>query len=126
MKVADLMTADPFCIQLDEPLREAHKLMRMRNVRHLPVLKGDQVVGLVSERDLYLLETLKSVDPAKEPVSEAMTESPFAVVPGARVRAVVQEMLANKYGSALVVERGRVIGIFTRSDALRALLKVLS
>ena len=99
--------------------------MRTRNVRHLPVLKGDQLVGLVSERDLYLLETLKSVDPAKEPVDQAMTDSPFSVAPGARVREVVQEMLDEKYGSAVVVERGRVIGIFTRSDALRALLKLL-
>jgi acetoin utilization protein AcuB len=125
MKIAELMTPDPCCIQRDESLRQAHKLMRTRNVRHLPVLKGDQLVGLVSERDLYLLETLKSVDPAKEPVDQAMTESPFSVAPGARVREVVQEMLDDKYGSAVVVERGRVIGIFTRSDALRALLKLL-
>ena len=125
MRIADLMTADPYCIQRDESLRQAHKLMRMRNVRHLPVLKDEQLVGLVSERDLHLLETLKSVDPAKEPVAEAMTESPFAVAPGARVREVVQEMLQKKYGSAVVVEHGRVIGIFTRSDALRALLKLL-
>jgi acetoin utilization protein AcuB len=95
--------------------------MRARHVRHLPVLEGGRLVGVVSERDLYLLETLRGVDPGKEPVSEAMTEQPYAVSPEAKVHDVVREMLGKKYGSAVVVERGKVAGIFTRSDALRAL-----
>jgi acetoin utilization protein AcuB len=121
MKIAQIMTGDPHCIQCDEPLREAHRLMKACDVRHLPVLDGDRLVGLVSERDLYLLETLRSVDPAREPVSEAMTDRPYSVPPGAGVREVVQEMRQRKYGSAVVVEGGRVTGIFTRADALRAL-----
>jgi acetoin utilization protein AcuB len=121
MKIVQLMTGDPHCIQSDEPLREAHRLMRACNVRHLPVLDGDRLVGMVSERDLYLLETVRSVDPAKEPVSEAMTDWPYAVRPGAEVRDVVQEMRQQKYGSAIVLEGGRVTGIFTRTDALRVL-----
>src|SRR5947207_973415 len=83
-----------------------------RKVRHLPVLHGEHLVGLVSERDLFLLDTVRSVDPEKEPVEEAMTEDPFAVAPDANVREVLEEMLAKRYGSAMVVERGRVVGIF--------------
>jgi len=125
MKIRDLMTADPCCIQRNEPLRNAHRLMRVRKVRHLPVLNGGQLVGLVSERDLFLLETVRSVDPEKEPVEEAMTERPFAVSPETSVREVVDEMLSHRYGSAVVVERGDVVGIFTRADALRALRDLL-
>lgn len=125
MRIRELMTADPCCIQREEPLRNAHRLMRVRKVRHLPVLHGEQLVGLVSERDLFLLETVRSVDPEKEPVEEAMTEDPFAVAPDANVREVLEEMLAKRYGSAVVVERGRVVGIFTRADALRALHQLL-
>ena len=125
MKIRDLMTADPCCIQRNEPLRNAHRLMRVRKVRHLPVLNGGQLVGLVSERDLFLLETVRSVDPEKEPVEEAMTERPFAVSPETSVRQVVDEMLSHRYGSAVVVERGGVVGIFTRADALRALRNLL-
>jgi len=121
MKIRDLMSKDPCCIQRDEPLRNAHHLMRVRKVRHLPVLNGGQLVGLVSERDLFLLETVRSVDPEKEPVEEAMTERPFAISPETSVREVVDEMLRHRYGSAVVVERGEVVGIFTRADALRAL-----
>ena len=125
MRIRELMTADPCCIQREEPLRNAHRLMRVRKVRHLPVLHGEHLVGLVSERDLFLLETVRSVDPEKEPVEEAMTEDPFAVAPDANVREVLEEMLAKRYGSAVVVERGRVVGIFTRADALRALHQLL-
>jgi len=85
----------------------------------------EQLVGLVSERDLFLLETVRSVKPEKEPVEEAMTERPYAVAPTAKVREVVEEMLARRYGSAVVVDRGRVVGIFTRADALRALRDLL-
>jgi acetoin utilization protein AcuB len=126
MKIRELMTPDPCCVQRDEPLRNAHRLMRVRKVRHLPVLNGGQLVGLVSERDLFLLETVRSVDPEKEPVEEAMTERPYAVAPDSSVREVLEEMLKKRYGSAVVVERGQVIGIFTRADALRALHDVLT
>lgn len=124
--VAKLMTKDPQCIQRDEPLRQAHRLMRHYRVRHLPVLDGDELVGLLSERDLYLLETSRGVNPCTEPVSEAMTEQPYCVPPDAEIVGVVREMRKQKYGSAVIVERRLVVGIFTRSDALRALEECLS
>jgi acetoin utilization protein AcuB len=126
MKVAQFMTGNPCCIQRGAPLHDAHRVMRARHLRHLPVLDHDRLVGILSERDLYLLETLRNVDPGKEPVSEAMTEIPFTVTPDASVRAVVQEMRQQKYGSAVVVEGSRVVGIFTRTDALRALESLLT
>lgn len=125
MKISEVMTPEPCCIQQAEPLHQAHRLMRARRVRHLPVLEGDELVGVVSERDLYLLETLRGIDLAKEPISEAMTEEPYTVAPSSPVREVVREMLRKKYGSAIVIERGKVTGIFTRSDALRAFERLL-
>jgi acetoin utilization protein AcuB len=99
--------------------------MQARRIRHLPVLRGTALVGVVSERDLYLLETLRGVNPGKEPVAEAMSEHPFTVSPQADLREVVREMRQKKYGSAIVVEGGAVAGIFTRSDALRSLEELL-
>jgi len=124
--VSKFMTKDPHCIQRDEPLRQAHRLMRHFHVRHLPVLDGDELIGLVSERDLYLLETLRGVNPGTEPVSEAMTERPYSVPPDAKIVDLVRAMRKEKYGSAVIVERKRVVGIFTRSDALRVLEERLS
>ncbi len=123
--VSEYMTRDPLCIQEGETLVAAHAIMRRHHIRHLPVLDENQrLVGIVSERDLHLLETLHTVDPFREPVSEAMTARPYSVGPGASLAQVAHEMQGQKYGSAIVVECGRVVGVFTTTDALRALVEM--
>jgi acetoin utilization protein AcuB len=119
------MSISPVVVSSDRTLAEAHRLMRERKIRHLPVVDGGRLVGLVSQRDLYLLETLKGVDPGTETVREAMAPEPYAVPPDAPLEAVAAAMAAAKYGSAVVVDRGAVIGLFTTVDALRALAAVV-
>ncbi len=102
-------------------LEEAHKLMRELEVRHLPVLDGGKVVGIVSQRDLHLIETLRDVDPSKVEVGEAMTDDPYTVDPDAPLCDVARTMAGRHLGAALVKARGEVLGIFTTTDALRAL-----
>jgi acetoin utilization protein AcuB len=119
--VDKFMTVGPMVIEATRTLAEAHRLMRERNIRHLPVVDRGALVGVVSQRDLYLLETLKGVDPTTETVDEAMTADPFVVPPDAPLDEVALSMAEHKYGSAVVVDRGAVIGVFTTIDALRAL-----
>jgi acetoin utilization protein AcuB len=119
--IAEYMSAEPRSIGKGEPLVAAHRLMRTYRIRHLPVTDQGRLVGVVSERDLHLLETVKSVDPRREPVEEAMTAYPFTVPPEAELADVARQMWQHRYGSALVVRDGTLIGIFTRADALRAL-----
>lgn len=119
------MTVAPVVIASDRTLAEAHRLMRERSIRHLPVVDHGRLVGIVSQRDLYLLETLRGVDPASETVGEAMSADPYAVPPDAPLEAVATAMAEKKYGSAVVVDRGSVIGLFTTVDALRALASVV-
>lgn len=123
--VQAFMTVGPVVIGTKRSLADAHRIMRERGIRHLPVVDGGALVGLVSQRDLYLLETLEAVDPATETVEEAMTTDPFAVGPDAPLDEVAAEMARRKLGSAIVVDRGSVIGLFTTVDALRALAAVL-
>ena len=123
--VQSFMTVGAAVITRERTLAEAHQLMRERGIRHLPVVDGGRLVGLVSQRDLYLLETLKGVDPVTERVEEAMTREPFTVPPDARLEDVAAAMAEHKYGSAVVVDRGAVIGLFTTVDALRALARLL-
>ena len=99
--------------------------MRERGVRHLPVIDDGKVIGVVSQRDLYLLETLRGVDAARELVEEAMSSEPFVVDPDAALEDVAEAMAFHKHGSALVVEGSAIVGIFTTTDALRALTTLL-
>jgi len=123
--VRRFMTASPHSITSRNTLAEAHQTMRDRGVRHLPVVDDGKVIGVVSQRDLYLLETLRGVDSARELVEDAMSAEPFVVEPDAALDDVAEAMAFHKHGSALVVEHAAIVGIFTTTDALRALVSLL-
>jgi len=125
LPIRQFMSPDPHCIELDQPMSEAHRLMRERRLRHLPVLSHGRLVGVVSAGDLHLLEGLGGVDPERVCVEDAMTPAPYCVPPTTPLDEVVDVMAANKYGCALVVEAERVIGIFTTVDALEAFARIL-
>ena len=120
------MTADVQTIGDEQPMAVAHRLMREQHIRHLPVLHQGKLVGILSDRDLRLVETLQDVDPTKVTVSEAMTPDPYVVSPDAELNEVVSTMAAKKYGSAVISDNGRVVGIFTTVDACNAFADLLT
>lgn len=120
------MTTSPHTIGDDQPMSVAHRLMREHHIRHLPVLQQGKVVGLISDRDLHLIETLKDVDPRQVEVGEAMSQDPYVVSPEAALDEVVRTMADKKYGSAIVVQNGKVVGIFTTVDACHAFADLLN
>lgn len=120
------MTTDVQTIGDEQPMSVAHRMMREQRIRHLPVLHQGKVVGIVTDRDLRLVETLRDVDPTKIAVSEAMTQEPYLVSPDAALDEVVSTMAAKKYGSAVVTDHGHVVGIFTTVDACSAFADLLS
>jgi acetoin utilization protein AcuB len=120
------MTTDVQTIGDEQPMSVAHRMMREQHIRHLPVLHQGKVVGIVTDRDLHLVETLRDVDPTKIAVSEAMTQEPYLVSPDAALDEVVATMAAKKYGSAVITDHGHVVGIFTTVDACSAFADLLS
>ncbi|HEY2410087.1 MAG TPA: CBS domain-containing protein [Polyangiaceae bacterium] len=123
--VQKYMTTSPHTIGEDQPMSVAHKMMRDYDIRHLPVLREHKIVGLVSDRDLHLVETLRDVDPRNVSVGEAMTQMPYVVAPDTPVDQVVSTMAAEKYGSAVIAQNNHVVGIFTTVDACRAFAELL-
>jgi len=117
--VGALMTPQPLTIGRQESLMTAHRLMRDNRVRHLPVLEHGDLIGMVSQRDLYFLETIRGVDINNDLVEEAMTTDTYAVGPDEPIDKVARHMARYRYGCAVVLERGKVAGIFTVTDALR-------
>lgn len=124
--VGDYMTRSPALIGADQPLTLAHQLMRKKRVRHLPVLSGGRLVGIVSQRDLHLVETLQDVEASEVRVDEAMSSDVYCVAGDAPLRSVAREMAKRKLGSAVIVQGTKVVGVFTTVDALRALDQALS
>jgi acetoin utilization protein AcuB len=120
------MSADVQTIGDEQPMSVAHRLMREQHIRHLPVLHQGKLVGILSDRDLRLVETLQDVDPTKVTVSEAMTPEPYVVGPEAELDEVVSTMAAKKYGSAVISDNGKVVGIFTTVDACSAFADLLT
>lgn len=119
--IAEFMTPSPHSIERDQPLAAAHRVMREHRIRHLPVLDGGKLVGIVSDRGLHLAETLPDVDSERVPVEDAMTPSPYTIAPSTPVATVARQMADHKLGSAVVVEGSEIVGVFTATDALRAL-----
>ncbi len=122
--VRDFMTPTPHSIGRDQPLSLAQERMRTYGVRHLPVLEGGKLAGILSQRDALFIETLRDVDPKQVPVEDAMSTDVYVVSPDTPLEQVAAEMAQNKYGCAVVAEGSRILGIFTTTDALRALVHV--
>lgn len=107
-------------------MSEAHEMMRRHHIRHLPVLEGGKLIGLVTERDLHLIESLPGTDPESLTVEEAMVSDVYVVGADDAVDAVVERMADQKFGCAIVVDRrDQIEGIFTTIDALQVLAEVL-
>jgi acetoin utilization protein AcuB len=123
--VQKYMITTPHTIGVEQTMDFAHRMMREHKFRHLPVLSGGKIVGIVSDRDLHLIETLRDVDPRKVLVEDAMTLDPYCVDPETPLDEVVRTMAEHKYGCAIVLQNHHVVGIFTTVDACRAFADLL-
>lgn len=121
LRIKDVMTPQPITIGRNQTLAIAHEMMRQHHCHHLPVLEHGDLVGILSQRDLYFLESLSGVDVEIDKVEDAMTQDTYAVKPDAKLGEVCARMADEKIGCAVIIERDRVAGIFTSSDALRIL-----
>lgn len=127
--VRKYMTECPDTIDDDAFLDDARAQMGRRNVRHLPVVHDDVLVGIVSDRDVNLTDAVAKERPRSQPllVRDAMNEVVFSCGPDAHLHAVAAEMARMRIGSAVIVEREhplRIVGVFTTTDALRALAEL--
>ncbi|WP_428266291.1 CBS domain-containing protein [Haliangium sp.] len=118
------ITIAAYAIGNDASLGAAQALMREHGIRHLPVMQGGVVVGVISEGDVLLLESEDRARARAMTVERAMTPHPYVVPPDAFLDEVVEHMIEHEIGSAVVVEDGRLVGMFTATDALRALAEM--
>jgi CBS domain-containing protein len=121
VKVA--MTPFPWSIDIDEPLSSARAMMTEHEIHHLPVTEHGALVGVISGREVALGTAIASVrDPSREPrVREACVLHAYAVEDTEPLDDVLAIMARERLGSALVTRRGKLVGVFTVTDACQLL-----
>ena len=127
--VKDWMGQPAVTITADATRREAIDLMKARTIRHLPVVDQGRLVGIVTDRDLRqvlfdpaIQESLEQAVEILESrtVRDVMTWSVISVGPQTGLRQAARLMVEQKIGALPVVHAGRVVGVLTERDVLRA------
>ncbi len=122
MQIVNLMTPDPIVINPDDTLANAKAIMDDGRFRRLPVVEDGRLVGIVTERDIrehmgYLGSTR---------VNAAMRTALITVAPHNTVEDAARLMLKHKIGGLPIIAEGKLVGIVTTSDLLRAFLLVVA
>ncbi|MBK7843160.1 MAG: CBS domain-containing protein [Bdellovibrionales bacterium] len=122
--VDEFTSPSPITVGPKTPALEVVGVLHKNGIRHIPVVENDIPLGIISERDLRVLSTVKELSLVT--AEQVMVTDPFTVSPETPLDQVVYEMSDRKIGSAIVQdESGRIVGIFTNTDALNALVEIL-
>ena len=124
--IQEHMTAFAQTIDASASLRDADELMSELQIRHLPVVDRGELVGLLSQSDLHLVETVCRVDPKDISVQQAMTPDPYTVPVDEPLAEVARVMAERRLGCVIITSRGQAAGIFTATDAIRVLAEYVS
>lgn len=132
MRVADLMTGALVTVGHDATVAEAWRIMRTRQVRHLPVLDADRrLIGMLTDHDLRLVILERCVNDDVQPlarvlgrlrVNEIMTWAVITVRPDAEIREAARIMHEHTVGALPVVEDGRLVGMLTATDVIQVVV----
>lgn len=127
LRVKSEMTPFPYSIDADQTLGAARQLMQEHQIRHLPVKSGENLLGILSDRELQLMiERFRGEIVVPEPrVRDVIRSEIYIVDLSTPVSIVAAEMAEKKIGSALVTKGGRLAGVFTVTDACRCLARML-
>jgi CBS domain-containing protein len=125
--IKDIMTPFPYTISASETVREAKLFMAKHSIRHLPVVSKNQLVGILTDRDIKLSQAVSKDEnfDQKYLVDEICLYDVY-VVPGPTSAVKVLEYMAtNRIGSTLITANEKLIGIFTGTDACRSFSQFL-
>ncbi|MFO7188188.1 MAG: CBS domain-containing protein [Pseudomonadota bacterium] len=124
--VTRFTTTDVVAAKENMNIDELQRLMERHSIRHLPVVRDGVAVGIISDRDVRLIAGMSVAEKFQMTAGDLMTPDPVAVKASATLDEAVELMAEKKVGSVLVNdEDGRLMGIFTATDALKALVDII-
>jgi CBS domain-containing protein len=133
LTVADVMTRDPVTLGPEDNLQRGAEFMRMHRIRRVPIVLGETLVGLLTEGDLKRAEP-STLSESQEDFQRVMEETQIArimvrelvtVKEDATLLEAARTLHNTKYGALPVLREGRLVGILTDNDMLRALAELL-
>jgi len=134
-RVRDYMTPEPQSLGARQTLLDAVLMIRMAPLRHIPILEDGRLVGVLSDRDVHRLapSLLIPLSPqeynrvfADTPLEKVMTRNPLTIHPDAPLADAVNLLVTERLGCLPVLDEGKLVGIITVSDMLRALYDLVS
>lgn len=126
-QVVAVMTPFPYSVEAEATVAQALQLMKEHRFRHLPVVEGGKLRGVLSERDVRsaLGRNLGFHNAEHIRVRDIFHDDAFTVDASSPLDEVAQTMAERHIGSALVTKKGKLVGVFTSTDACRVLAQFL-
>ncbi len=126
MLIREIMHKNPITIPPETPLFEAYKIMQEKNIRHLPILENEKLVGIVTDRDLRLATSQLAEKPfnPEDVVKKIMSSPVQTTAPSDPIEIATKIMRELKISSLPVLENEKLVGIITGADLLDAMLKL--
>ena len=127
MKVKDIMVKEVATLDIEDELSLANDIMRLGRIRHLPVVARDQVVGIVSERDLFRSSLAQALGYGNKDsrevmrtlrIKDVMVKNVITVPPDMELKDAVAIMVERKIGCLPVVQDDKLQGLITETDIL--------
>lgn len=117
--VREVMTSNPATVRPDASVVEAARSMASEDVGSLPVVEGDRLVGVVTDRDIAVRVVAQGKDAGATTVGEIASKDPVTVNPDGGLDEALQEMARNQVRRIPVVEGDRLVGIVAQADVAR-------
>ena len=128
LTVRDIMTRDPIILGRNDTLDLAEDIMNLSRIRHMPVVDEGNIVGIVSQRDLFRSALVTALGFGRKTqtaviktikIKEIMTEHVITISPDASVKEAARVMIDKKIGCLPVVDGENLVGLLTETDILR-------
>jgi CBS domain-containing protein len=126
--IRDIMKSKVVSVSADDTLWTVKEIMELGSVRHLPVVRKGELIGVVSQRDLLRasLSSVMGIEGSEHRVfleqvriSDVMSSDPISISTGQSIRGAARIMAERKIGCLPVVDEGQLVGIVTETDLLR-------
>ena len=132
--VAAIMTQNVITLNYSDELLTAEKLFKKHHIRHIPVLKGDKLIGMLSYTDLLRISFADAIDDTSESevetivynmftIEQVMAKNLVTISSSSTIKEVAQILSKKEFHALPVVEKSRLVGIVTTTDLINYLLE---